>query len=84
MAQRLRTCLPIQETKAQSLGQEDALGKEMAAHSSIIVWKIPWTEELGGLQPMESQESETVTKQHSSPKALETARPGWGSETLYF
>ena len=39
-----------QETWAWSLGQEDPLEEEMAAHSSILVWEIPWTEELGGLQ----------------------------------
>ena len=36
----------------QSLGQEDPLEKEMATHSSILAWRIPWTEELGGLQSM--------------------------------
>ena len=39
----------------QSLGQEDSLEKEIATHSSILAWKIPWTEELGGLQSMGSQ-----------------------------
>ena len=38
-----------QETRVQSLSQEDALEKEMATHSSIPAWKIPWTEEAGGL-----------------------------------
>ena len=38
----------MQEMVIQSLGQEDYLEKEMATHSSIIAWKIPWTEELGG------------------------------------
>ena len=38
-----------------SLGQEDPLEKERATHSSIFAWKIPWTEELGGLQPTGSQ-----------------------------
>ena len=38
------------ETQVQSLGQEDALEKEMATHSSILAWEIPWTEEPGGLQ----------------------------------
>ena len=38
--------------KVQSLGQEDALEKEMATHSSILAWRIPWTEEPGGLQSM--------------------------------
>ena len=54
-AQRLR-CLPtMRETRVQSLGQEDPLGKEMATHSSILAWRIPWTEEPGRLQPMGSQ-----------------------------
>ena len=39
----------------QSLGEEDPLGKEMATHSSILAWEIPWTEEPGGLQYLESQ-----------------------------
>ena len=43
------------ETRVQSLGQEDPLEKEMATHSSILVWKIPWMEELGRLQSMGSQ-----------------------------
>ena len=50
MAQRLK-CLPsMQETWVQSLGQEDPLEKEMATHSRILAWRIPWTEEPGGLQ----------------------------------
>ena len=40
----------MQETWAQSLGQEDALEKEMATHSRILAWRIPWTEEPGRLQ----------------------------------
>ena len=39
----------MKETQIQSLGQEDPLEKEMATHSSILAWKIPWTEKLGGL-----------------------------------
>ena len=45
----------MQETWAQFLGQEDPLEKEMATHSSILAWKIPWAEEPGGLQSMGSQ-----------------------------
>ena len=41
--------------RVRSLGQEGPLGKEMATHSSILAWKIPWTEEVGGLQPMGSE-----------------------------
>ena len=44
-----------QETRVQSLGSEDSLEEEMAIDSSILVWKIPWTEECGELQPMGSQ-----------------------------
>ena len=43
------------ETWIRSLGQEDPLEKEMATHSGILAWKIPWTEEPGRLQPMGSQ-----------------------------
>ena len=45
----------MQENQVQSLGQEDPLEEGMATHSSILTWKIPWKEELGGLQFMESQ-----------------------------
>ena len=45
----------MQDTWAQSLGQEDPLEKEMAAHSSILAWKVPWTEKLDRLQSMGSQ-----------------------------
>ena len=45
----------MQETRVQSLGWEDLLEKEMATHSSILAWKIPWTEEPGGLQSKGSQ-----------------------------
>ena len=49
-------CLPgDRETQVQSLGWEDPLEKEMATHSSTLAWKIPWTEEPGRLQSMESQ-----------------------------
>ena len=47
----------MQETWVRFLGQEDPLEKEMAIHSSIIAWEIPWTEEPGRLQPTGSQES---------------------------
>ena len=50
----------IQETWVRSLGREDPLEKEMATHSSNLAWRIPWTEEFGGLQSMGSQESDTT------------------------
>ena len=45
----------MQETWVQSMGREDPLEKEMATHSSILAWKIPWTEKSGRLQSMGSQ-----------------------------
>ena len=45
----------VQETRVPPLGQEDPLEKEMATHSSTLAWRIPWTEEPGGLQSMGSQ-----------------------------
>ena len=50
----------MQETQIRFLGQEDPLEKEMAIHSSILAWKISWTEESGGLQSMGSQELDTA------------------------
>ena len=50
----------MEETGVQSLGQEDPLEKEMATHSSLLAWKIPWTEEPGRLQSMGLQESDTT------------------------
>ena len=49
----------MQETQVRSLGQEDPLEKEMAPHSSILAWEIPWTEEPGRLQAMGLQKSWT-------------------------
>ena len=47
----------VQETRVRSLGREDPLEKEMATHSTILAWEIPWTEEPGGLQPMGLQKA---------------------------
>ena len=55
MAQSVKRLPAMQETWVQSLGWEDPLEKEMATHSSILAWRIPWTEEPGGLQSMVSQ-----------------------------
>ena len=55
MAQTVKRLPQTQETLVQSLGQEDLLEKEMATHSNILAWKIPWMEEPGRLQSMESQ-----------------------------
>ena len=53
----------MQETWVQSQGQEDPLEKETATHSIILIWKIPWTEEPGGLQSMVSHNWETKQQQ---------------------
>ena len=50
VAQTVKNPLAMQETWVQSLGQEDSLQKGMATHPSILAWRIPWTEEPGGLQ----------------------------------
>ena len=55
VAQTVKRLPTMRETRVQSLGWEDPLEKEMATHSSILAWKIPWTEELGGLQSKGSQ-----------------------------
>ena len=54
----VKSLSPVQETRVQSLGQEDPLQKRMATHSSTLAWRIPWTEEPGGLQSMGSQKSQ--------------------------
>ena len=54
----------MQETQVQSLGWEDPLEKEMATHSSVLAWRIPWMEEPGGLQSMGSKESDTTEQLH--------------------
>ena len=58
MAQRVKCLLTMRKTQVQSLGLEDPLEKEMATHSSILVWEIPWMEEPGGLQSLGSQRVE--------------------------
>ena len=55
MAQTVRRLPTMWETRVQSLGREDLLEKETVTHSSILAWKIPWTEKPGSLQAMGSQ-----------------------------
>ena len=66
MAPGKRIRLPKQETWIQSPGGEDPLEKEMATHSSIFAWKIPWTEEPGRLQPKGSQSQIRLKRLSSS------------------
>ena len=55
MAQMVKHLPAVRETRVRSLDWEDPLEKEMTTHSSTLAWKIPWTEEPGGLQSMGSQ-----------------------------
>ena len=63
MAQTVKRLPTTWEAWVQTLGQEDLLEKEMATHSSILAWKIPWTEEPGGLQSMGSKRVSDTTEQ---------------------
>ena len=62
LAQSVKNLPAVQETWVQFLGGEDPLEKEMATHSSILAWRIPWTEEPGGLQSIGSQEWDTTER----------------------
>ena len=62
LAQMVQDLPAMQETQDRSLRQEDPLEKEMATHSSILAWEVPWTEEPGGLQSTGLQKSRTGLK----------------------
>ena len=64
VAQRVKHLPAMQETGVQSLGWEDPLEKEMATHSGILAWRIPRTEEPGGLQSRGHKESDTTEQLH--------------------
>ena len=72
VAQTVKNLPAMQETWILSLGQEDSLEKEMATHSSILAWEIPWTEEPGRLQSMGPRVTNVTTKTH-----------WWSSESGY-
>ena len=70
-------CLPaVRETRVPSLGWEDTLEKEMATHSSILAWKIPWTEESGRLHPWVTK-SQTQPSMHIYKRTLNLLT--WGA-----
>ena len=56
VAQMVKNLLAVWQTWVQSLGWEDPLEKGMATHTSVLAWRIPWTEELSGLQSMDCKE----------------------------
>ena len=60
VAQLVKNVPAMQETQVRFLDQEDPLEKEMATHSSILAWRIPWTEDPGRLQSLGLQESDTA------------------------
>ena len=60
MDQLVKDLPEMQETQVQSLGQEDPVEEEMATHSGILAWEIPWTEEPGGLKSMDLKEPNTT------------------------
>ena len=64
VAQMVKNPPSALETEVRSLGWEDPLEKEMATHSSILAWRIPWTEEICGLQSMGGKESDTTERLH--------------------
>ena len=75
----------LQETRVQSLGEEDPLEKEMATHSSTLACRIPWAEEPGGLQSTGSQESDTTGRldhRRSSSGAAHLGSASWCQFTL--
>ena len=65
----------MQETQVQSLGWEDPLEKEMTTHSSFLAWKIPWTEEPGGLQPTGSKSCLATKQQQQSVLLIHVVSP---------
>ena len=66
MAQMVKRLPTMRETWVQSLSREDPLEKEMATHSNILAWKIPWTEELGGLHSTGRKELDMTEQLHFS------------------
>ena len=69
MAQTVKNPPAKWETWIRSLGWEDPLEEDMATHSSILAWRIPWTEEPGGLQPMGSQEPNMTEKRSTAQRS---------------
>ena len=61
----------MKETRVQSLGQEDPLEKEMATHFSILVWEIPWTEELAGYSPWGHRVGHNVASQQQKQQHVD-------------
>ena len=65
MVQQVKNLPAVQETRVRSLSQKHPLEEEAATHSSILGWRIPWTEEPGGLHPKGCKESNTTAHAHT-------------------
>ena len=76
IAQSVKKLPAMQETQVQLLGQEDPLEKEMAIHSSILAWKILWTEEAGGLQSMGLQDQTWLSDQNTTTREIKCSFSG--------
>ena len=76
IAQWVKKLPAMQETQVQLLGQEDPLEKEMAIHSSILAWKILWTEEAGGLQSMGLQDQTWLSDQNTTTREIKCSFSG--------
>ena len=84
VAQTVKNPPEMQETQVRSLGREDALEKGMATHSSILAWRIPWIEKLGGLESMVCKELD-MTEQLSMLEDLRNSNPiRCSTETGFF
>ena len=84
MAQTVKRLSAMQETQVPSPGREDPLEKGMATHTSILAWRIPWTEEPGGLQSVGSQTvgHDCVTNTHKAASVQEDMIE-FGDNSLY-
>ena len=81
MAQMVKNLPAMWETWVQSLGQEDPLENGMTTYSSIVAWRIPWTEEPGGLQSMGCKESDT-TEQLTTPPTHTHTHQAWDEDCV--
>ena len=80
MAQTVKSLPAVQETQVQSLGGEDPLEEDLATHSSILAWKIPWMEEPGGLQFMGSKELDMTEWLHFQISIIIQRFVVWGCD----
>ena len=84
MAQRIKNLPAVQETQVWSLGQKDPLEQGMATHSSFLAWKIPWTEEPGGLQsPMGHKELDMTEATYFANKGPSSQGYGFSSSHVW-